>query len=128
MITPEKSRLPRGPRTAPVGPKRRASQPLKKPPDLDRLLDENKERILIRKLSSAPELKRAAEAAAGGSSRPPSRREKLAQDEALPARQTVSNQPLVIIDPPLQGLPFLGMTICDDEKIPTVNAESSTYF
>ena len=128
MITPEKTRLPRGPRTAPAGPSRRASQPLKKPANLDKFLDENKERILIRKLSSAPQLMKTAEAAEAESSRPPSRREKPVQNGAQPARQAIASQPLVILDPPLQGLPFKGMTVCDDERIPTVNAESATYF
>jgi hypothetical protein len=129
MITPETSRLQRGPRTAPSAPKRRTSQPLKKPANLDGFVDENQVRTLTRKLSSAPELKRTTdEAAAGGSSRPPSRRGEPAQDALLPAKKTASNQPLVIHDPPLQGPPFIGMSICENEEIPAVNAQSSTYF
>ena len=135
VITPEKSRLQQGPRTAPTAPKRRTSQPLKKPANLDGFMDENQARKLTRKLDSAPELKRTTEeAAAEGSSRPPSRRGIPALATPVPAKKTAANQPsytivhTVIHDPPIEGPPFKGMMVCGNEQIPAVNAQSSTYF
>ena len=129
LVTPEKASLPRGPRTAPSGPRRRGTQPLKTPGNLEKFLAGNRTGRLTRQLSTAPNLERnLEEVAAASPERPPSRREEHAPVASRPAKKIVSNQPLQILDPPALGPPFEGMAECNEPEIPMVNALSTIYF
>ena len=129
LVTPEKASLPKGPRTAPSGPRRRGTQPLKTPGNLEKFLAGNRTGRLTRQLSTAPNLERnLEEVAAASPERPPSRREEHAPVASRPAKKIVSNQPLQILDPPALGPPFEGMAECNEPEIPMVNALSTIYF